>query len=93
MADDVVASSNPPVAPVKKEELEETSLDVNISQWSCDEEPFKGVVRTLVDHSTWDRRLSPNPHVLTIYLEFVPAHGAMPKRFEECQCENGTKFC
>ncbi len=23
-----------------------------------------------------------------IYLEFVPAHGATPKRFEECQCEN-----
>ncbi len=32
--------------------------------------------------------MSPNPHALTIYLEFVPAHGAAPKRFEECQCED-----
>jgi hypothetical protein len=32
--------------------------------------------------------LSPNPHALAIYLEFVPARGAVPKRFEECQCEN-----
>jgi hypothetical protein len=36
----------------------------------------------------WDRRLSPNPHALTIYLEFVPARGAAPKRFEKCQCED-----
>ncbi len=36
----------------------------------------------------WDRRLSPNPHALAIYLEFVPAHGAVPERFEECQCED-----
>jgi hypothetical protein len=41
-----------------------------------------------VDHSAWDRRLSPNPHALVIYLEFVPVRGATPKRFEECQCED-----
>ncbi len=41
-----------------------------------------------VDRSAWDRRLSPNPHALTIYLEFVPARGAAPERFEECQCED-----
>ncbi len=38
---------------------------------------------------TWERvRLSPNPHALAIYLEFVPARGAAPARFEECQCED-----
>ncbi len=30
----------------------------------------------------------PNPHALTIYLEFVHARGAAPKRFENCQCED-----
>jgi len=42
------------------------------------------MVRTQVDRSAWDRRLFPNPHALTIYLEFVPACGAAPERFEEC---------
>ncbi len=46
------------------------------------------MVRTQVDCSAWDRRFSPNPHALTIYLEFISARGAMPKRFEECQCED-----
>jgi len=32
--------------------------------------------------------LSPNPHALAIYLEFVPPRGAAPERFEECQCED-----
>jgi len=32
--------------------------------------------------------LSPNPHALTIYLEFVPTCGVAPERFEECQCED-----
>jgi hypothetical protein len=32
MADDVVTPSNPLVASVKKEKLEETPLDVNVSQ-------------------------------------------------------------
>jgi len=45
-------------------------------------------VHTRVDRSVWDRRLSPNPHALAIYLEFVPAREAAPERFEECQCEN-----
>jgi hypothetical protein len=31
MADDVATPSNLPVAPVKQEELEEVSLDVNVS--------------------------------------------------------------
>jgi hypothetical protein len=32
--------------------------------------------------------MSPNSHALAIYLEFVLAYGAAPKRFEECQCED-----
>jgi hypothetical protein len=50
----------------------------------------KKVVHTRIDHSAWDRRLSPNPHALTIYLKFVLARGVTPKRFEECQCENNN---
>jgi hypothetical protein len=93
MADDVVTPSNAPVAPVDKEELEEVPLDevaleVNVSQRSREEEPSKRVVRTRVVRSVWDRRLSPNPHALAIYLEFVPARGAAPERFEECRCED-----
>jgi hypothetical protein len=55
MADDVATPSNPPVAPVKKEKLEdapfdETSLDeapfdINVSQRSHEEERSKRVVR------------------------------------------------
>jgi hypothetical protein len=41
-----------------------------------------------VDHSAWDHQLFPNPHALTIYLEFFSAHGAALERFEECQCED-----
>jgi hypothetical protein len=88
MADDVVTPSNPLVSLVEKEELEETPLDVNVSQQSCEKEPSRKMVCTQVDRSAWDRRLSPNPHALPIYLEFVPACGVAPKRFEECQCED-----
>jgi hypothetical protein len=65
MADDVATPSNPPVATVDKEEFEEATLDetpldevaleVNVSQRSREEEPSRGVVRTQVDHSAWDR--------------------------------------
>jgi hypothetical protein len=88
MADGVATPSNPSVAPVEQEDLEEVPLEVNVSQRSCEEEPSRRVVRTRVDRSAWDRQLSPNPHALTIYLEFVPARGAAPERFEECQCED-----
>jgi hypothetical protein len=70
------------------EELEETLFDVNVSQWSREEEPSRRVVRTWIDRSTWDRWLSLNPHALVIYLEFVPACGVALERFEECQCED-----
>jgi hypothetical protein len=45
-------------------------------------------MRTRVDRSAWDRRLSPNLHALAIYLEFVPTCGATPERFKKCQCED-----
>jgi hypothetical protein len=84
MADDDATPSNLLVAPVQQEELEEASLDLNVSQRPREEKLPKRVVRTRVDRSVWDRRLSPNPHVLAIYLEFVPARGATPERFKEC---------
>ncbi len=88
MADDDAPPSNPLVAPVQQEEFEEAPLDLNVSQRSREKKSPRRVVRTQVVHSVWDRRLSPNPHALTIYLEFVPARGAAPERFEECQCED-----
>jgi hypothetical protein len=98
MADDVVMPSNPPVAAVDRDKLEEAMLDgtpldevafeVNVSQRLCEEKPSRRVVRTQVDRSVWDRRLSPNSHALAIYLEFVPARGATPEKLEECQCED-----
>jgi hypothetical protein len=88
MADDDIMPSNPPIAPVQQEELEEALLDLNVSQRPREEEPPRRVVHTQVDRSVWDRRLSPNPHVLAIYLEFVPARETAPKMFEECQCED-----
>ncbi len=84
MADDVPTPSNPPVALVEQEELEEAPLDMIVSQGPRKEELPRWVVRTRVDRSAWDRRLSPNPHALAIYLEFVLACGAAPKRLEEC---------
>jgi hypothetical protein len=84
MSDDVITPSNPPVTLVEEEELEEAPLNVIVSQQSCEEEPPRRVVRTRVDRSAWDRRLSPNPHALAIYLEFVPARGAAPERFKKC---------
>jgi len=88
MVDDVATPSNPPVAPVEKEKLEEAPLDVIVSQRPREEEPPRRVVHTRVDCSAWYRRLSLNPHALAIYLEFVPACGVAPERFEECQCED-----
>jgi len=87
MADDVATPSNPPISLVEKEELEKAPLDVNVSQWSHEEEPSKRMVHIRIDYSAWDCRLFPNPHALAIYLEFVPTCGAAPKRFEKCQCE------
>jgi len=68
MVDDVITPSNPQVALIEEEELEETLFDVNVSQWSYDEEPFQKVVRTRIDCSAWDHQSSPNLHFLAIYL-------------------------
>ncbi len=93
MANDVSMPSNPLVSLVEKKELEEAPLDeapldVNVSQRSSEEEPSRRVVCIGVDRLAWDHRVFPNPHALTIYLEFVIAHGTMLERFEECQCED-----
>jgi len=88
MVDNVATPLDPPIAPVEKEDLEKAPLDLNVSQWSREEKSSKRMVFARVNHSTWDRQLSPNPHALTIYLEFVPICGATPERFEECQCED-----
>ncbi len=88
MVDDVATPSDSPVILVEKEELEEMPLDVNVSQRSHEKELSRRMVRTGVNCSAWDRWLSPNPHALAIYLKFVPACGAVPERFEECQFEN-----
>jgi hypothetical protein len=42
---------------------------------------FESIVR----HGIID---SLNPHVLAIYLEFVPVRGAVLERFKVCQCED-----
>ncbi len=88
MADDDAMPSNPPVAPVQQEELEEAPLNLDVFQRPREEESPRRVVRTRVARLVWDRWLSPNPHALAIYLEFVPARGATQERFEECQCED-----
>jgi hypothetical protein len=67
MADDVTMPLNLPVSLVEKEELEEALLDMNVSQWSREEDLSKRMVRSRVDRSAWDHRLFPNPHALTIY--------------------------
>ncbi len=38
MADDVATPSNPPIAPVQQEELEEVPLDLDVSQRPREEE-------------------------------------------------------
>jgi len=82
MADDVITLSNPLITPVEEKELEETSLDVNVSQRSRDEKLFQKVVRTRIDCSAWDHQSSPNPHTLTIYLNFAPTSGVTPERLK-----------
>jgi len=46
IANDVPTPLDPPVAFVKKEELKKTPLDMNVSQRSRKEEPFRRMVRT-----------------------------------------------
>jgi len=51
MVDDVATPSNPLVALVKQEELEEASLDVIVFQRPHEEESPRRVVCTWVDYS------------------------------------------
>jgi len=84
MVSDVDMPSNLLIVPIEEEKLEETSFDVNVSQWSNLKKLFRKMVRTQVNCLAWDCRLFLNLRALTIYLKFVPAHGAAPIRFEEC---------
>ncbi len=61
---------------------------MNVFQRSREEELSRKVLRTRVNRSTWDGRLSPNSHALAIYLKCVPVCGTTLERFEECQCED-----
>jgi hypothetical protein len=61
---------------------------VNVFQRSRKKKPSRKVVRTWIDRSAWDRQLSPKPHALAIYLEFVLACWAALERFKKCQCED-----
>jgi hypothetical protein len=56
MADDVATPSNPPVAPVEQENLEEAPLDVNVSQQLLEEEPFRRwcALKLIVRHGIID---------------------------------------
>ncbi len=84
MANDVIMPLNPLIVLVEDEKFEETLLNINVSQRSHEEKPFKKVVHTRLNRSTWDCQLSPNPHALIIYLKFIPTCEVAPKRFEEC---------
>jgi len=55
MANDDAMPSNPLVAPIQQEELEEAPLDLNVSQRPRKKESPRKVVRTRVDRSVWDR--------------------------------------
>ncbi len=79
MVNDVTTPSNPAIASIEEEKLEEAPLDVNVSQWLREKEPSRRVVHTRVNRSVWDRQTFLNPHALAIHLEFVPAHGATPE--------------
>ncbi len=54
MTNDVDMPSDPLVAPIEKEELEEAPLDMNVFQRSREEELSRRMVRTRIDCSTWD---------------------------------------
>jgi hypothetical protein len=88
MVDDATTSSNPSIALVQNEELEEALLDVNVSQWLFKEEPIGKVVCIQVTQSIWDCQVSPNLCALTIYLELVFTSRNRAGKFNECQCED-----
>ncbi len=84
MVDDVVIRLKFLVTLVEKEKLKQTSFEVNVSQQLCEEKLSKRMMHIQVHRLAWDHRLFPNPHALTIYLEFVHVHEVALERFEEC---------
>jgi hypothetical protein len=52
MVDDVMTPLNLSIVLVEDEKFKETSLDVNVSQRPHEEESFKIVVHTQIDHLT-----------------------------------------
>jgi hypothetical protein len=82
MANDVATPSNLLVALIEQEEFEETSLDVNVFQWSRKKELSRRLVCTQVNRLAWDRQLFPSPHALAIYLKCVPTRGAVLERLK-----------
>ncbi len=84
MVDDATTPSNAPIVLVEKEELEETPLDVNVSQ--CPREANRlekwCAPELIIQHRIVE--FSYNPHALTIYLKFVLAHEVVLERFKEC---------
>jgi hypothetical protein len=63
MADDVATPSNPPVAPIEQEELEEVLLDVNVSQRPHEKKPSSGwcALELIVRHGIIDYLLTHMP--------------------------------
>ncbi len=69
---------------IENEKLKESSIDVNVSQRPREEEPIEKVVCTWMVWSMWDRHVSPNPHIFSIYLQLILALGTKLERFDEC---------
>ncbi len=78
MVNDVITRLNPLIVLVTEEKLEETSFYVK-----C----FPTVTRRKIVQKSgvhlscsfgMDHQLSPNPHVLTIFLDFFPTCGTTP---------------
>jgi hypothetical protein len=88
MANNVIMPLNPPITLVKREKLEKTLINVNVSYQPHKKKSFRKVVRTQVNHSTWDYQLFCNLHAFVIFFKFGLAHGVALKRFLKCQCEH-----
>jgi hypothetical protein len=54
MMDDVAMPLNLLGAPLKEEDFEETSFDVNVSQLSHEEKLSRKMVHTQIDRFAWD---------------------------------------
>jgi hypothetical protein len=68
MENDAIMSSSLLIMLVRNEKLEETPIDMNVSQQPREEKPIEKAVRTQVAQSMWDHHMLPNLHVFSIYL-------------------------